>query len=249
MIRVLAMAILLCPGTAAAGCRLALVLALDVSGSVDVQEYRQQLHGVADALQSAAVTRALLSEPGRPVALTVFEWSGARFQRVVLPWTMLTDRAAIDAVAARLRMVERVAAPRTTGIGGALLAGVGAMARGPACDRQVIDVSGDGINNDWPPPEQVRAKGALLGIIVNGLVILPGPDGADPEGLEDYFRAQVLSGPGAFLETAAGYADYARAMARKLLRETEAPMLGKGQLSRGAVARRATVALRLPGAP
>lgn len=215
------------PGTAEAACRLALVLALDVSGSVDAVEYRQQLHGIAGALESEAVTAALLSEPGRPVALSVFEWSSSRYQRQVLPWTLLHDRKAIGLGAGRLRAVTRVTAPRTTGLGGALEASARALAEAPPCERQVVDVSGDGKNNDWPEPGRALAAAAFQRITVNALVILPGRGSADPEGLVAYFRARILHGPGAFLEVANGFSDYARAMTRKLLREVEAPRLGR----------------------
>ncbi len=227
MRRVLLIALLaLWPASAPAGCRLALVLALDVSGSVDPVEYRQQLHGIAGALENDAVMGALLADPARPVALSVFEWSSGRFQRRLLPWSLLDDRRAIGLAAGRLRAFTRHPAPQMTGIGGALLAGQSALESGPVCDRRVIDLSGDGKNNDWPPPERIRDSGALIGTVVNGLVILPDRSGADPEGLAAYFRARILYGPGAFLETARGFSDYARAMTRKLLRETEAPRIG-----------------------
>lgn len=243
-------AMLFAPRAEAAPCRLALVLALDVSGSVDAVEYRRQLRGVADALETPAVRAALLSDPSRPVALTVFEWSASSHQRRLLPWSLLTDDSAIGGAAARLRAVRRLPAPNTTGLGGALEAGARILAEGPPCARRVIDVSGDGRNNDWPNP--VRARARLQNITVNALVILPGPGGGDPDGLVDYFRARVMHGPGAFVETAAGHADYARAMTRKLLREVEAPRLGgvpgpAAGGNRGARAERGTATLSRAG--
>ncbi len=208
---------------AGAACRQALVLALDVSGSVDAAEYRLQLDGVASALREADVRAALLAMPDAPVHLAVIEWSGSGFQRLVLPWSALDGPAAIEAAAARLAATRRVAAPQATAIGAALGRAAGLLDAGPACWRRTVDISGDGKNNDWPEPETVRAGGALAGITVNALVVAP--EGGIAE-LSAYFRAQVVQGPDAFVETALGYDDYARAMQRKLLREIATVAVG-----------------------
>jgi hypothetical protein len=215
----------------AAACRLALVLALDVSGSVDAREYDLQVTGVARALSDAEVRKAILSDPAEPVEMAIFEWSGSRFQRQVVDWTALGSPAAIDAVAGRLRRWSRIPAPEATGIGSAMQVAVGQIGDGPACWRRVLDVSGDGKNNDWPSPRQVRESGVLGDITVNALVIGSPPirgetraaGGAD---LVAYFRAEVLHGPGAFVETALGYEDYADAMKRKLLKELQTLVVG-----------------------
>ncbi len=227
--------LILLAGPAQAACRQALVLALDVSGSVDAAEYRLQLDGVAGALRDAQVRAALLSNPDAPVSLAVMEWSGAAFQRVILPWTSLVDGPAIEAAAARVAATRRRAAPQATGIGAALRRSAALLADGPACWRRTIDVSGDGKNNDWPEPDVVRDGGTLGGVTVNALVIATGDTAAE---LSAYFQAEVLHGPDAFVEVALGYADYARAMKRKLLREvaTVAIGLAPGDAnSRGAV--------------
>lgn len=210
-----------------AECRLGLVLALDVSGSVDAAEYRLQLDGIAEALQDEGVSRALLSDTGRPVALTVFEWSSQAYQRRILPWRTLRSAEDIADVANHLRRWDRMAAPEATGLGAALRQGASEFMLGPNCERQVIDVSADGKNNDWPDPDHVRREGSLSGITVNALVVIsPEMSAREATGLVDYFKVRVLHGQGAFVERANGYSDYAAAMKRKLLREVSAPRIG-----------------------
>jgi hypothetical protein len=218
----------------AVACRLALVLALDVSGSVDAREYDLQVEGVARALGDAEVRSAILSDPGAPVEIAIFEWSGSRFQRQVVDWTTLGSPAAIDGVAGRLSRWSRIPAPEATGIGSAMQVAAGQLGDGPACWRQVLDISGDGKNNDWPSPRQVRESGALGQITVNALVIGSAPIRGETRAagvaeLVAYFHAEVLHGPGAFVETALGYEDYADAMKRKLLKELQTLIVGEAE--------------------
>ncbi len=219
-------------GAAEAACRLALLLALDVSGSVDEGEYVLQLAGVAQALEDAEVRQALMALPEAPVSIAVFEWSSAGYQREVLGWTALGTDADIFAVAAHLRGWQRAVAPEATGIGAALRHAVEVFGAAPPCWRQTLDVSGDGKNNDWPLPRDVYADGLLAGVTVNGLIVgqelLHGGDERmlGVAELSSYYRANVIRGPGAFVEVAIGYDDFANAMTRKLLREVSAPELG-----------------------
>ncbi|MEM0948674.1 MAG: DUF1194 domain-containing protein [Pseudomonadota bacterium] len=231
--RVLCAVASLCnPGWAEAACRLALVLALDVSGSVDQREYRLQLDGIAAALDTPEVRGAILALPDAHVELAVFEWSAARYSRDILDWTALTSEASIDAIAARLRTLRRVSSPEATGLGAAMER-AGRMLQDRAdCWKRVADISGDGKNNDWPLPLDVKADGMLDAATVNALVVGIGTPRIGDERqaeiteLSSYFRTEVLHGPDAFLEVALGYEDYARAMTRKLLREISAPPLG-----------------------
>lgn len=231
-------------GEAAAECRLALMLAIDVSGSVDGREYRQQLDGIAAALQAPDVQEALLALPEAPVAVMVFEWSGADYQRQIVPWTRLSGAADIAAVAGAMRSTRRVPAPHTTGIGAAMEHAVRQFGTGPDCWARTLDISGDGVNNDFPEPRRVRAGGRMAGITINGLVVGRAPDTYDPrqlsvDELTDYFEASVIRGPGSFVETAYGYGDYARAMTRKLLREVGGMAIGAlpGRLAPAGTAR------------
>ncbi len=230
--RALAALCALIPGAAEAACRLALVLALDVSGSVDDVEYTLQLEGIAIALETPKMRDAILAFPDAPVSLAIFEWSASSYQRDILGWTSLAGADDLTAVVTHLRAWRRGAAPESTGLGAALRHAGEKLANGPACWRQVIDVSGDGRNNDWPAPRHIRERGPLAGITVNALVVgeeRPHPNDRENDHLQDladYFSARVLQGPDAFVEVAHGFEDYARAMARKLLREISAPPMG-----------------------
>lgn len=213
----------------ATACRLALAMALDVSGSVDQTEYRQQMNGLADALADPDVTAALFAMPGVPVVIAIYEWSSSDYQRIVQEWVPLTDQETLSGLVAKLRAWEREPAPEATGLGAALDFGKALIDRGPGCWKATLDVSGDGKNNDWPTPRDLKASGQLAGIAINGLVIATKERGILPpeEGeLAAYYTALVIQGPGAFVEVATGFEDYARAMRRKLLRELAAQPLG-----------------------
>ncbi|QDC11542.1 DUF1194 domain-containing protein [Oceanicola sp. D3] len=216
------------PAAAQDSCRQALALGLDVSGSVDLEEYRLQLDGLAEALSDPEVATALLTGTDRPVLLAVYEWSDESFQRLLIDWIAITTPDRLSGVAQRLRETPRQPAPHTTAIGAAMLFGAALLARAPACPKRTIDLSGDGKNNSGPRPQDVRDTPPLAGIVVNGLTIGQPPlDHATPSlgELSAYYRAQVIHGPGAFVMTAEGFDSYAEAMARKLLKELEgAPM-------------------------
>jgi hypothetical protein len=195
-------------GFAQDGCRQALALALDVSGSVDAREYRLQIGGLIAALDTSAVRNALLSLPGQPVELLAFEWSGAEDQHVLVDWTAIHSREDIAAFQERLRQTQRRATSPGTAIGHALETG-----------HRMLD--------QRPDPAHIRTRLAAAGITVNALVI--GADSptlsdlrqADIAELSSYFRANVIAGPDAFVQTAIGYEGYAEAMARKLERELQ----------------------------
>jgi hypothetical protein len=214
-------------GFAQDGCRQALALALDVSGSVDAREYRLQIGGLIAALDTSAVRNALLSLPGQPVELLVFEWSGAEDQHVLVDWTAIHSREDIAAFQERLRQTQRRATSPGTAIGHALETGHRMLDQRAACRKRTLDVSGDGKSNLGPDPAHIRTRLAAAGITVNALVI--GADSptlsdlrqADIAELSSYFRANVIAGPDAFVQTAIGYEGYAEAMARKLERELQ----------------------------
>lgn len=212
----LALALVLWAGIAGAACRQALVLGLDVSGSVDAGEYRLQLDGLAGALTDPEVVAAFLALPDAPVALSVFEWSGPLTQRVIVPWRVVGSAGDLEAVAAQLRGTVRgtvqAAMDPSTAIGSAKRFGAGMLAEQAGCWRRILDLSGDGESNSGPRPREVRPAG----IGINGLVI---GGGAPP--LAGYYRAYVIQGPHAFVERAAGFADFEAAMVRKLKRELQ----------------------------
>ena len=237
--RVLLAALALCLAlrpAVAEPCRQALVLALDVSGSVNEVEFAQQVSGLADALDAPEVRALILDSGLPPVSLAVFEWSSWNHQHVIQPWVRLTDAAALDGAILRIRAHRKVRAGLKTGLGTALGFAADLLAERSGCWRHTIDVSGDGINNTGIPPDLVYTLPKFKGITVNALVV-----GEPSAGREDarnvgitqdellsYFERQIIRGQGAFAMVADGYADYARAMRRKLERELEVPVVVEG---------------------
>lgn len=212
-------------------CRLSLALGLDVSGSVDAAEYQLQIAGLAAALTDPDVQAAFLAVPDVPVALAIYEWSASRYQRVLQDWVLIGDQAALHDAAQRLATTKRTPAPEATGLAAALRFGKTLMDRGPACWDRTLDISGDGKNNDWPTPKQLRKAGLVAGLRVNALVVISADtddkaDGRELGELPAYFRAEIIQGPNAFVETARGFEDYARAMRKKLLKELAPQPLG-----------------------
>ncbi len=199
---------------AAAECRQALALGLDVSGSVDAAEYRMQLDGLAGALSGPEVRAALLDPGLPPVSVAVFEWSGGSAQRLVVDWTVIDTDAALERVAARLAGTTRALTDTKTGLGPALAYGGALLDGARACTYRTLDISGDGEANHGPRPDMVTLA---EDITVNGLVIRGAADS-----VEVYYRSMVIRGPGAFVEVAEGFADYEAAMTRKLIRELQA---------------------------
>jgi hypothetical protein len=207
--------------TARAECRVALALALDMSSSVDSAEDRLQREGLARALTSPEVMAAIFALEGAHVSIAAYEWSG-RYQQVpVLGWTPLLTPEDVQAAAARIAGSRRVHDDLPTAMGYAIGHAARLFRAGPPCTRMKLDVSGDGRNNEGFPPELAFRHFPLDGVTVNGLAILDG----DPS-LSDYFRAQVIRGPGAFVIEADDFADFERAMRAKLVRELGLPRLG-----------------------
>ena len=229
----LTMSLACVPTLGQAACRLALALALDVSGSVDEVEYVQQLNGVAEALANPEVQRVLFETPEVPVNVAIFEWSASTYQRVIVDWTPLVGPADVDKIRATLLNWRRAPAPEATGLGAALEYGAAMISRAPACWDQTLDISADGQNNDWPSPYRLRENGRLGAMNVNALVIATDFSSTldrTPTGVAEltaYFSARIIHGPGAFVEVASGYGDYADAMTRKLLRELATQPLGR----------------------
>lgn len=209
---------------AASDCRLALVLALDVSSSVDDNEDALQRRGLAAALISPEVQRAFFSTP-HPVALAVYEWSGRYNQQLLLDWHLIDSPARLLDVATIIGRSERGHDDFPTSIGYALGYGAGMLERGPNCLYRTIDMAGDGENNDGFGPSIAYGAFPFSGVTVNGLVVNAAGIKAEAD-LIEYYVTQVLHGPGAFLEIAQGFDDYERAMRRKLERELSVISIG-----------------------
>ena len=199
---------------AAAACKLALALGLDISSSVNSREYRIQLDGLARAFRTPEVVEAMLSPPGSTVAVITYEWSGYAQQDLITGWEMIDSVEAAAAYADRLSAHRRTYSDFPTALGKAVEFGAGLLGRGPDCARRTLDLSGDGENNDGIEPAEVRARGVLDGITINGLVI----QGAHPDPAL-YYRRHVMQGPGAFVALARDFDDYPPVIIGKLLRE------------------------------
>lgn len=219
------------PATAQENCRQALAIGLDISGSVDRKEYRLQMDGLAGALLNPDVVAAFLAMPAAPVRLFVFEWGGTGSQRMLVPWIAVTDTAVLQRIAETLRATPRRPREVATALGQAMLFGGGELAAQSDCWRLTLDMSGDGQSNIGPRPRDVRGR-LLAGLTINAIVI--GAEAGDYQVISDselvrlraYFRAEVIRGPEAFVESATGFEDFERAMARKLLKELQTLAIG-----------------------
>jgi hypothetical protein len=195
---------------------LALVLAVDVSSSIDVDEFLLQRHGYADAFRDPRMIAALVSGRERRIAVTMLEWAGASAQAQVIPWTLIDGRDSARAFADRLQQApRRIFGGTSTSISGAIDAGVRLLERsGYDAERRVIDVSGDGHNNAGRPAGYARDDALLKGVIINGLAIL-----TDDGILDIHYRDEVIGGPGAFVIGIETFAEFKGAILAKLIRE------------------------------
>ncbi|MEL7463976.1 MAG: DUF1194 domain-containing protein [Pseudomonadota bacterium] len=207
-------------GPAAAECSVALALALDISSSVNAREYATQKDGLAAALRHPKIAEVIERAPG-PAQILVYEWSGWQQQDLIADWTRIADQRDLNDLAARIEAHERRYAEFSTALGEALSFGALQFRRLPeTCARQVIDVSGDGVNNEGPSAGDLRGDPILARVTVNGLVI----KGAEPDP-EAHYREEVIHGPGAFVMIARnGFDDYPDLILGKLLRELEPPL-------------------------
>jgi len=199
------------PAMPAAACDLALVLAVDVSGSVDNPEYRLQMDGLAAALRDPLISEALVR--GR-AQIMLLQWTGTNRQRVTVPWTEMSDFEAVEKLAAAVSADARVWRNYSTAIGEALIASLDAFPREQRCKRRLIDVSGDGVSNEGAPPTGVRDRLAGAGVVVNAIAI----EESEPD-LTAYFYENLIFGEGAFVVSAATFEDYPAKIRLKLLRE------------------------------
>jgi Ca-activated chloride channel homolog len=193
-------------------CELALVLAVDVSGSVDAGEYRLQMDGLAAALRDGIVADALVDQEA---SVTLIQWSGTSRQEQTVPWTRIASHQDVAALAERISSDPRLWRNYSTAVGEALALAIKVLDQGPVCARRVIDVSGDGVSNEGASPRDRHPALAERGITVNGLAIE-----TEEEDLTGYFFENLIIGEGAFVITATNFEDYPEQIRRKLQRET-----------------------------
>lgn len=209
--------------TAEAPVDLELVLAVDVSGSVDSEEAALQREGYVSALLNPKVRAAIAGGPYGRIAATYVEWAGDTYQRIVVPWTLLDGGSSVEGFASAIAESPTMTA-QWTSISAAIDYCAGLFAdNGYEGVRRVIDVSGDGVNNRGRPVEWARDAAVAAGITINGLPILndrPNPwGGAPPVDLDRYYRDHVIGGPAAFLVPAISFDAFADAILSKLLLE------------------------------
>ena len=221
-------ATLLAPVTAPAAeaVDLLLVFAADVSRSIDQDKFQLQRNGYAAAITNPRVLDAIRSGPHHRIAVCFIEWSGIGAQKLVIDWTLIQDGASAQQFAAQLAELPRSFADRTSisaGIDYAMIQ----LERSPyAAPRRTIDVSGDGTNNSGRDVASARDEAIARGVTINGLVILseqPLSWNADhtnpPGGLENYYRDNVIGGPGAFVLVAEDFQSFGRAIVKKMIAE------------------------------
>jgi hypothetical protein len=208
----------------------AIVLAADVSRSVDQEEFELQRRGYAQAITSRRFLEAVASGPRGAVALCFIEWAGAGQQAVIGHWTIIRDGEGAADLAKVLLEAPRSGMGRTA-IGDALDFAVAEMeAAATTAERHVIDVSGDGTSNSGRPVTAARDEAAAKGITINGLAIVNEKTSGEfggylwahthpPGGLPNYYRENVVGGPGAFVVHVVNFSEFAGAMTNKLVTE------------------------------
>ncbi len=201
---------------------LELILAVDVSGSIDPDEARLQRQGYQQALVSQEVIRAIKGGATGRIAVAYAEWAGMEYYKVVVDWTLIDGLESAKAFVARLAAQPITRAHRTS-LSGAIDFSVPLFAAN-AYDgtRRVIDISGDGANNYGRLVTEARDDAIKQGITINGLPIMGDPSGtsypSNPD-LDLFYRDCVIGGPGAFYVVARGFGDFAGAIRKKLVLE------------------------------
>lgn len=229
-IRALAASLLLVlagvPALATEAVDLLLVLAADVSRSVDQPKFQLQREGYAAAISNPRVLDAIASGPNRRIAICFVEWSGVGSQKLVIDWTVIDGPAAARQFGDALLEAPRPFADRTSISGGVEFAVAQLERASLQAQRKTIDVSGDGTNNSGRDIRVVRDEVVAKGITINGLVILSdrpipwNPEHTNPPGgLPRYYQDNVIGGPGAFVEVAEDFKSFGRALINKLVAE------------------------------
>ncbi|MEQ1614270.1 MAG: DUF1194 domain-containing protein [Hyphomicrobiaceae bacterium] len=211
------------PAIAQQNVDLELVLAVDVSYSMDLEEQQLQRDGYVEAFRDPEIIRAIQNGRYRRIAVIYIEWAGWQIQQIVVPWTVIDGSESAEALAVRLKQAP-ISRHRRTSLSGALDFSERQFGSGGiTSDRRVIDVSGDGPNNSGPPVGPMRDELVGKGIVINGLPILVKPGGPgsmfDIANLDQYYATCVIGGPGAFMIPIRDKSEFASATKQKLLLE------------------------------
>ena len=204
---------------------LELVLAVDVSSSVDDDEYFLQMYGLAQAFRHPDVAAAIRNSGAGGIAVCLVQWADSSKHAVAVDWTAVHDDASAAAFANRVLAAPRMIVGGQTSISGAIRFAMRELETNAfEGARRTIDISGDGRANAGSPPERARRAATAAGVTVNGLVIRN-----EEPFVDTYFRNSVIAGEGAFLVVADDYDDFAAAMIEKLIREIGIPLAAAPQ--------------------
>ena len=199
-----------------------LVIAVDVSYSMDLDELAVQREGYAQAIVSKEFLQALKTGPNSKISVTYFEWSASSDQKIIVPWRVIDGPETADAVANEI-MQTPVRRGSRTSISGAILFAMRLFDDDPYRGlRRIIDISGDGANNNGPPVTPTRDEALAKGIVINGLPIMvkePSLSTMDIENLDWYYEDCVIGGPGSFMVPIKGQENFKEAIRTKLIRE------------------------------
>jgi Protein of unknown function (DUF1194) len=205
---------------------LLLVLSSDVSRSIDAPKFKLQRDGYAAAIVNPRILQAIRSGALGKIAISFVEWSGVGAQKIVIDWTIVRDEATARDFSAQVIEAPRAFADRTS-ISGGIDFAMAQLARAPfQSSRRTIDISGDGTNNSGRDVTDARDEALAMGVTINGLVILserPMSWNADhtnpPGGLDNYYRNNVIGGPGSFVMVAENFNSFGQAILNKLIAE------------------------------
>ena len=214
------------PTCAAEGVDLLLVLAADISRSVDEVKFQLQRSGYAAAFSDSRVIEAIRSGPNRRIAVTLVEWSGPLSQKIVIDWMVISDDKTARLFGDHIVEASRAFADSTS-ISAGIDFAMTQLDRAPyQTSRRAIDVSGDGDNNSGRDVTAARDEAIAKDVTINGLVILTEPPTLwnsnhtnPPGGLANYYRNNVIGGPGAFVMVAENSNSFGDIIVKKLIAE------------------------------
>ena len=209
------------PAQAQSEVDLALVLAVDISNSMDLKEQELQRQGFVEAFRSPLVHKAISSGMLGRIAVVYLEWAGSPIQYITVPWMEIGGSEDALSFAARLSEAPIRRGPRTS-ISGAIDTSMKLLSESNVeAVRRVIDISGDGVNNQGRSITQARDEALAQGVVINGLpLLLNRPTNYwDVEKLDDYYRDCVIGGPGAFMIPVRERHQFAEAIKTKIIRE------------------------------
>src|SRR5262245_19157697 len=215
---------------------LEVILAADVSRSIDDAEFDLQRKGYAAALTDPRVLTAIRGRSGAAIAVCFIEWSGDEDQQVVVDWTELRDEEDAGTIAAAILAAPRSFTGRTS-ISAAIDFAMAHFAKSKwQARRHIIDISGDGTNNSGRPVTEARDQALAQGVTINGLAIINDKPNLGysahtqpPGGLPLYYKENVIGGPNAFLLVVQDFNSFADAMANKLAKEIDVAGVGAGK--------------------